>query len=186
MTEEERKERQKEYRRKFKETHPNYATEYMRKYRKEHREEWNARCREYQSRHRVAQQKRMNDYHATRAGRATNLLAAYVQMDLERRGERPVLTQEDIIRKCFSKDSKCVYCNEKDWHVLGLDRIDNNLPHHASNVVCSCWKCNVKRFRKRFGEYIEYRGFESFEDWMRSVGATYAEDTITVQYPEDE
>lgn len=61
MTEDERKAKQREYTRRWKEAHPNYQTEYMRKYRQEHREQWNARCREYQARHREAQRKRMND-----------------------------------------------------------------------------------------------------------------------------
>lgn len=178
MTDEEKRERKREYARKFRESHPGYYTEYLRKYRKkfreEHSEEYKARnreyqrkyrethrehhneyCREYQRKHKEAQQKRMNNYHQTKKGRAMNLLTSYVQMDLERRGgERPQLTQEDIMRMCMSDDSKCVYCENTNWKELGLDRINNDLPHHAWNCVCACHDCNVKRYTKDFGEYV--------------------------------
>lgn len=36
----------------------------------------------------------------------------------------------------------CIYCGEKDWHILGCDRIDNSKGHSKDNVVCSCKYCN--------------------------------------------
>lgn len=203
MTDEERKAKRREYNKRWHEAHPGYRTAYMKKYRQEHREELNEKCRgyqrkyrethreqlnekcrEYQRKHREAQRKRMNDYHETKKGRATNLLNSYVQADLERRGRRPELTQDDVIRKCFSDNSKCVYCGETSWKLLGLDRIDNSKAHDAHNTVCSCSNCNIKRYVKPFGQFLQEKGYPTFEDWMESVGATYAEDTLTVKYPE--
>lgn len=184
MTDEERKAKQREYHRNWMKKHPGYQTAYMKKYRQEHREEWNKKCREYQRRHREAQRKRMNDYHETKKGRATNLLNSYVQADLERRGMRPNLTQDDIMRKCFEPGCKCVYCGETDWKLLGLDRIDNSKAHDAHNTVCSCSNCNIKRYVKPFGQFLQEKGYPTFEDWMEAVGATYADDTLTVKYPE--
>ena len=184
MTDEEKKAKQREYHKRWNEAHPGYQTAYMRKYRQEHREQWNERCRNYQRKHREAQQKRMNDYHKTRKGRATNLLNSYVQADLERRGVRPDLTQDDIMRKCFEPGCKCIYCGETSWRELGLDRINNDLPHDTGNCVCCCHDCNTRRYVKNFGEYIKTAGFGTFEDWMKFAGATYAPDTITLKYPE--
>lgn len=184
MTDEERKAKQREYHKNWMKKHPGYQTAYMKKYRQEHKEKWNERCREYQRRHRAEQRKRMNDYHETKNGRATNLLNSYVQADLERRGRRPELTQDDVMRKCFSDNSKCIYCGETDWKLLGLDRIDNRKPHDSSNTVCSCSNCNIRRYVKNFDQFIQENGYGTFEDWMESVGATYAEDTLTVKYPE--
>lgn len=185
MTEDERLAKQREYQKRWRDAHPEYQREYMRKYRNEHREEWNARCREYQARHRKAQQKRMNDYHETKKGRATNLLNSYVQADLERRGVRPRLTQDDIMRKCFEPGCKCVYCGETDWHLLGLDRINNDLPHDDTNTVCACKKCNTKRYVKNFGEYLAMLGFTSMDEWVESIGGRYM-DSITIKYPDDD
>ena len=173
-----------EYMRKWREAHPGYNTEYSRKWREEHRELFNERCRQYQERNREAQQKRMNDYHQTKEGRATNLLAAYVQMDLERRGVRPNLTREDIMRKCFEPTSKCVYCGETDWTKLGLDRINNDQPHDRWNVLCSCRNCNTQRYRRTLGNYLTEKLGMSWEEFMTQNGMTYAE-PLKIQYHED-
>lgn len=170
-----------EYMRKWREAHPGYNTEYSRKWREEHRERFNERCRQYQERNREAQQKRMNNYHQTKEGRATNLLAAYVQMDLERRGVRPNLTREDIMRICFSEDSKCVFCQTTDWKVLGLDRIDNSKPHDASNCLCCCHDCNVAKYKKTLGEFIKLKGYNTFEEWLKINKMWYAQPLI-IQY----
>ena len=166
-------EHEKEYRKKWLAAHPGYYTEYKRKWCQEHREQHNETCRNYQRRHKEDQRKRMKDYHETKAGRATNLLAAYIQMDLEKHGVRPFLNQEDIIRKCFEPESKCVYCGKTDWKELGLDRIDNDKPHDRWNTVCCCRSCNSQRHRKSLGEYITIKGM-SWQEFMERNGMTYA------------
>lgn len=183
MTEDERLAKQREYQKRWRDAHPGYQTAYMKKYRQEHKEKWNENCREYQRRHRAEQRKRMNDYHETKKGRATNLLNSYVQADLERRGVRPNLTQDDIMRKCFEPGCKCVYCGETDWHLLGLDRIDNELPHDNTNTICSCRNCNTKRYVKNFGIYLTELGFETLDQWVEFNDGSYS-DSITIKYPE--
>ena len=42
----------------------------------------------------------------------------------------------------------CIYCGEKDWHELGLDRIENSKGHSKNNVVCACRLCNWVRNTK--------------------------------------
>ena len=160
MTPEERR----EYNRRWREAHPDYYRNYIAKNRKA----WNERYRKYQREHSEAQRKRMNEYHQTKAGRATNLLSAYIQMDLERLGVRPFLNQEDIIRKCFEPGCKCVYCGETDWHKLGLDRIDNDKPHDRWNTVCSCHACNDERRRKDIKTYVGSKGM-TWQEFMEKT-----------------
>ena len=174
----------KEYMRKWREAHPGYNTRYSRKWREKNHEQFNELCRNYQAEHREAQRKRMNEYHQTKEGRATNLLASYVQADLEYRGVRPFLNQTDIIRKCFSDDSKCVYCGKTDWKELGLDRIDNDKPHDRWNTVCCCVSCNNKRHRKNFGEFITKRGL-TWQEFMEQNEMTFS-DYLTIFEPDDE
>lgn len=184
MTDEERRERQREYSRRFREKHPGYSTEYMRKYRQEHRKEWNERYKLYQRKHKEEQSKRMKDYHETKEGRATNLMNSYVQMDTRKGWRRPYLTQEDIMKKCFSEDSKCVYCGETDWHLLGLDRIDNSQPHDIWNTLCCCHDCNVGRYRRSVGEYLEAKGIP-WDEFMEKNGFKYGPTSIVLKYPEN-
>lgn len=175
-------EQRREYNKRWREAHPDYFKNWLANNRERH----NEYCRNYQSKHRKAQQKRMNDYHQTKEGRATNLLAAYVQMDLERRGERPQLTQADIMRICFSDTSKCVYCGETEWTKLGLDRIDNDRPHDRCNVLCSCHDCNVERYRRPLGEYVREKRGMSLEEFMEQNSMRYADDCFVLRYPEIE
>ena len=139
------------------ETRKQKARDYNRKWRQTHREKHNENCRKWQSKHRETQQKRVNDYHETKQGRAVNLLTSYRQFDARRFNVYPKLTKEDIIRICFSEDSRCVWCSESSWKKLGLDRIDNEKPHDVDNCVCSCHDCNVRRHRKSFDEWIDSR-----------------------------
>lgn len=154
----------------------------MHRYREEHREQLNERARKYQAKHREVQRKRVNDYHETKRGRAMNLLTSYVQMDQERRGYRPRLTQDDIIRICFSDGSRCVWCGETDWHKLGLDRIDTSKAHDMDNSICSCRSCNIKRFQRSIGDNIERLGL-TVDEWLERNGATIGDGYITLTKP---
>ena len=168
--------------RKWRKEHPGYNNRYSRKWLENNRAKHNESCRNYQAEHREEQRKRMNDYHQTKAGRATNLLAAYIQMDMERRGVRPYLNQTDIIRKCFEPESKCVYCGKTDWKELGLDRIDNDKPHDRWNTVCCCEDCNKKRHRKTIGEFINTKGM-SWQEFMEQNEMSYS-DYLVILEPE--
>lgn len=171
----------KEYRQKNKEK----LDEYQRQYYAENRERLMPLFKKYRQEHRDEQNKRVNDYHQTKYGRATNLLSSYVQFDTKYKGwRRPHLTQDDIIRKCFNDGCKCVFCGETSWRKLGLDRINNDLPHDALNTMCCCHSCNCKRQRKGFEQFLALKGFGSFDDWMETVGAIYGPDALTVKYHE--
>lgn len=55
------------------------------------------------------------------------------------------LTRETISKPEFEaliKNNSCFYCNDSELKNLGLDRVDNNLGHCASNVRVCCEKCN--------------------------------------------
>ena len=160
--------------------------EYNRRWREKHREQWNAYMRNWQAtKHNAKQRKMVNDYHQTKQGRATNLLTSYRQFDARRFGLFPNLTQEDIIRICFSDDSKCIWCGETDWHVLGLDRHTNDEPHDVGNVYCACHDCNVRRHKKTMGEYMEVLGL-TFEQWMEQTGSKWGPEELIIKRPDDD
>lgn len=148
--------------------------EYNRRWREKHREQWNAHMR-----------KMVNDYHETKQGRAVNLLTSYRQFDARKFGVYPNLTKEDIIRICFSDDSKCIWCGETDWHKLGLDRHTNQEPHDVGNVYCACHDCNVRRHKKTMGEFIEALGL-TFDQWMEQTGSKWGPESITIKRPDDD
>ena len=174
MTKEERK----EYYRKYYRDHKEKILEYQKRYNETHREKINERTRRYQSKHRQPQRDRMNNYHETKEGRATNLLNSYRQFDA-RRGWDTVLTRDDIVRICFSEDSKCVYCGINDWHVLGLDRIDNSKPHDPINTVCCCKSCNQSRHRRTLEGFFKKIG-TTWEEFMKKNGAVYGDDYLVI------
>jgi len=47
-----------------------------------------------------------------------------------------------IVDNIYSKP--CVHCGETDWHKLGCNRLNNDLPHTKDNVEPCCWECNNK------------------------------------------
>ena len=86
------------------------------------------------------------DYIKTQIGRAWNLISAYNQSDKKHNRGRGNLTAQWIVENIFS--SKCK-CGETDWHKLGCNRVNNDLPHTTDNVVCCCTECNKKLPRKK-------------------------------------
>lgn len=85
----------------------------------------------------------MKKWHSSKEGRANNLANAYKQLDKNARRGESTITPQWIIDNIFT--SKCYWCGETDWRLLGCDRMDNNKPHTPDNVICSCGKCNNKR-----------------------------------------
>lgn len=151
--------------------------EHHKKYIEEHREHINEIARKYQAKHREVQQARVNEYHNKPEGRAVNLLTSYRQFDAEKFGELPQLTRFDILVKCFSENSMCVYCGNTTWTELGLDRFTNEKPHNVWNTVTCCKKCNVKRHRRKFEAYLESLGL-TFEEWMANNDGRFSEGLI--------
>ena len=64
-----------------------------------------------------------------------------------------VIPVDEIVRLCYSEDSKCVYCGCRSE--LGADRIDNTKGHTRDNVVCACRSCNKAR-----GDSFTYADFK--------------------------
>lgn len=143
------------------EKHPGYVREYQ----VNNRQHINEVARKYQSGHREVQQKRVNNYHGSMSGRAMNLLTSYRQADIEKFGVYPELNREDIINKCFSEGSKCVWCGCTDWKKLGLDRISTEYPHHVWNCMCACRDCNTSRHIKPIDINLKRLNM-SFDDWL--------------------
>lgn len=122
-----------------------------------YREGMKKRSSDYQKQHK---QQRRN----TPEKRAERLVSDYKNDDKTNNRTGFNLTTKWIIENVFS-GQKCIYCDCDDWTKLGLDRIDNTLAHFPENVVVSCFKCNNKRRRTDFYDYLRKIG--------KDYGATY-------------
>ena len=171
-------ERRKITTKKWMENHPDYGEQY----RKANREKYIENATKYQDEHMDEHKEAVNKYHSGMSGRAMNLYTSYRQFDMRKFGEYPDLTRDDIMRICFSENSRCIWCQSSDWKELGLDRISNNYPHSVGNVVCSCNKCNTSRHKRTIGENLE-RLRMTVEQWMNFNDAVYS-DNMVISYGE--
>lgn len=178
LTEEERKAARREYQKKWRAAHPDYQSEWKKKnpdYHTNYFKAWTEKKPDYmteyhqvnkekiykqQAEYRQKNKEKITEYETkyrlTPKGRANNLLKAYRQTDKKYNRGECTLTADWIIQNIFSKP--CHYCGKTDWHELGCDRIDNNLPHTPDNVVPCCDKCNKKRGTTPFDEYLKLVG----------------------------
>ena len=79
--------------------------------------------------------------------RAQRLIGAYRHLDKIKGIEDTVDFDSDwMLLNIFSKE--CIYCGEKDWRLLGCDRINNKKGHTMDNVVPCCKRCNSVRMDK--------------------------------------
>lgn len=92
-------------------------------------------------------------YYETPFGKANRLVNNYKCHDKEANRGECTLTAQWIIDNIFA--SKCHWCGETDWNKLGCDRIDNDKPHTPDNVNPCCEKCNKKRGKKTYKEFLE-------------------------------
>ena len=126
--------------------------ENIKRWQRENKEKVYESIYKYQEAHR----EEIREYQRKRAkgiyGRAYNLSKGYEQMDKKAGRNESTITPEWIIENIFT--SKCYWCGETDWRLLGCDRIDNTKPHTPDNVICSCSKCNKQRNRHSM-EYFE-------------------------------
>ena len=102
---------------------------------------------------------RAKEYYNTKLGRARALLRNYNEKDKEAGRGVGNLTPEWIVENIFSKP--CAHCGEKDWHNIGCNRIDNDLPHTPDNVEPCCFNCNIKQLkmeRSENGKYKQIKG----------------------------
>lgn len=83
----------------------------------------------------------------------------YRQADLKYGRGECTLTKEYLVDDIWKRG--CAYCGTYDWHILGVDRIDNSKPHTPDNIVCSCKRCNELRQRRDFLDYFYERYMDS-------------------------
>ncbi len=97
-------------------------------------------------------------YRETQIGRANRLIICYKFVDKKYNRGECTLTAKWITENIFTKH--CAHCGETDWHKIGCNRIDNNLPHTPDNVEPCCMKCNSalnanNLNRNEFGKFIK-------------------------------
>lgn len=95
-------------------------------------------------------------YQQTPKGRALNLVSAHKQEDKKYNRGETTITADWIVENIFSKP--CHYCGETDWHELGCDRVDNSLPHTPDNCIPCCCKCNKKKARYSYDDFMKMIG----------------------------
>ena len=131
----------------------NSHKEHEENYRKEHREERLEYLKEYNkiyyqtNKEKVLERKK--NYSNTLRGWANAIVGHCIAADKKSKRIGNDLpkdyidtewTMEKIQNGCTYKDD----CGTTDWRKIGLNRIDNSLPHIKSNCEPCCWKCNQK------------------------------------------
>lgn len=99
------------------------------------------------------------EYDKTQMARANSLLGAYKTSDKKSGRGECTLTAKWIVENIFSKP--CAHCGENDWHNIGCNRIDNDLPHTPDNVEPCCFTCNIKQLkmeRSENGKFKQIKG----------------------------
>lgn len=108
------------------------------------------KCLENARRRYLEKKEEIKEYHRqynkTPYGRALNLVSTYNQSDKKYGRGECTLTADWVVENIFSKQCSC---GESDWHKLGCNRINNDLPHTPDNVEPCCTECNKKRVRSK-------------------------------------
>lgn len=162
-TEEERKTAIRERNKRWREANPEKVKEQLKRWYQENAENqrekmkrWYQENREekldYQKQWKKNNPDYQNEYRNTPMGRAGYLVSTYQQNDKKYNRGKCTLTAQWIVDNIFT--SKCHWCKETDWHKLGCDRIDNDLPHTEDNVVPCCEECNTKRGTMNYEEFL--------------------------------
>lgn len=119
---------------------------YGKKYREENAEIIKERQKAYYQKNKEVlkekQKQYMKRYLDTKIGRAKILLGSYNKEDEKYNRGQGDLTPEWIVENIFTKP--CAHCGETDWHNIGCNRINDDLPHTMDNVEPCCWECNTK------------------------------------------
>lgn len=126
--------------------------EYWKQHYHKHKEERG----EYDKQHYMERKEDIREQYYTPSGRANHLVSNYNQADRDRGFDiSQNITPEWVVSNVFS-GQVCTYCSEDSWMKLGVDRIDNSLPHTPSNCVPCCRRCNSSRGSKSVDEYRDY------------------------------
>lgn len=157
-TDEERKEYNRRQNEKQRENHRRWRLENRehllaekKLYYQEHKKDVLAKQKEFRDNNPDVIKGRKKSYYSTKPGLASRRVCNYRREDLKY-GRETTVTREWIMDHIFS--SSCVYCGESDWRKLGTDRKDNSIGHTPENCVPSCKRCNEKRRRKDFHQFI--------------------------------
>jgi hypothetical protein len=134
------------------------ARQCNKRYNKKHRQErneyslkWKADHPEHVNRHR---QHIHDRYHNDPAYRGSRLFYRYKRLDIKKNvapadpSEYPTL--EEVNEMLLQP---CVFCNESDWHKIGLDRKDNRFGHIRGNIQPCCKRCNDKKGKRSNEEF---------------------------------
>ena len=149
---EERREKDRLYREKNREKYNEYHREYQKKWREKHQD--------YQKIFLETHPDYFKEYYDTKEGKAVYMVCTYNSVDVRANRGKGDLTPKWVIENILSKP--CHYnCGETDWHNIGCDRIDNDKPHTMDNVVPCCEKCNKKRGKKTYEDFIKQCGLKS-------------------------
>lgn len=171
FTEEERKEHQRQYMKRYRQEHKEELAEkkkqYWNKHRdeecekkrqryQEHKEEHIEKVKQWHQEHKkeYAEWKKQwsKEYRQTQIGIASGRLQSYKRSDKKQnRGECTIPNAQWIVENIFT--NPCHWCGETDWHKLGCDRIDNTKPHTPDNVIPCCRDCNNKRHTMTYEEF---------------------------------
>lgn len=85
--------------------------------------------------------KRTTNYlNNTLMGRACRLVNNYRWMDKKANRGQGDLTAKWVAENILTKP--CAHCGESDWHKIGCNRLNNDLPHTMDNVEPCCEHCN--------------------------------------------
>lgn len=144
-----------EQRKQYRENHKEEIAEKQKQYYQDNKDKF----AEYYQRNKEEIAEQRKQYLQTPICRANNLISGYKRKDkLYNRGDC-TLTSDWVVNNIFN--SKCIYCGETDWKLLGCDRIDNSLAHTEDNVVCCCGKCNREKHFMSVQEFLEKKSVKS-------------------------
>ena len=172
MTEERR-----EYMRKWRADHPDYARqryakkkdelrEYHHSWCIEHKDEVNEYNRKYRQEHpdkiytpkhkKYYRQYQNMRYKTDPVYRAKIIFNTDKQRD-KQKGLMPDNPTDYPTREEFIEmiQQPCIFCGETDWHKIGLDRIDSTKGHIRGNLQPCCKSCNDRKQDMSNEEFIE-------------------------------
>ena len=87
-----------------------------------------------------------------------NKISSYTQQDKKRKifNSQKIIDFDNCLEKLVLSKLNCYYCrgsmllmykDKREPTQWTLDRLNNNIGHHAENVVICCLKCNLKKRR---------------------------------------
>lgn len=164
-------------------TNKEHEKEMGAKYRKEHKTQINEYNKEYYQKNKEKESNRKKEYSNTLIGWSRSIVHHCIEADKKANRIDKELpdnyidvewTMQQIQKGCAHKNK----CGTTDWRKIGLNRIDNSLPHTKDNCEPCCWECNHDLARNiRSKKVYLYKDntfigeFESTREAARQIGA---------------